>query len=178
MSMRPPFSFTIPGFGLGDLAARVSRDGTALTSGRPLPRFGDLRIVGVPVEGAGAIPRIAGLPLKESRTKFPEAVLLEPGGRKYGEVGSTRSPHARFVKMKNRLFSNVFGNFRRPPVISSSTRPGSSSGSWSTATTALCSATSSPRPAGCSEASLSREAMGKKRLGHSNADQQPALPLQ
>lgn len=108
-----PFSLTIPGFGLDNLTPRVSRDGQAIPAGRPFLMDRDPRIVAVPVNAAPA--RELGLkiyPLAKNPFKFPEAVLVSRGGRYYGEVEFKLDPRTpEFVRMKNRLFSGVFGEF-------------------------------------------------------------------
>lgn len=72
-------------------------------------------------------PRIMVLPLDEAQVaalgakayplaadpfKFPEAVLIDGGGRGYGEVGFKLDPaDPAFVRVDNRLFKRVFGDF-------------------------------------------------------------------
>jgi hypothetical protein len=51
-------------------------------------------------------------PLAADPFKFPEAVLIDGGGRGYGEVGFKLEPgETGFVRVDNRLFKRVFGDF-------------------------------------------------------------------
>ncbi|MFO1459990.1 MAG: hypothetical protein U1G08_11320 [Verrucomicrobiota bacterium] len=175
-----PFSFTIPGFGLGDLAARVSRDGTALTSGRPYLASGDLRIVGVPVEGAQVQSLgLRAYPLAKNPYKFPEAVLLSRGGRKYGEVEFKLDPRMpEFVKMKNRLFSGVFGEFSPSAGDLVLSKTGELLGVMVNSDYCAVLRNLQPAPGGVFEAGLSREAMGKRLEAFRTQINNLPLPLQ
>ena len=84
-------------------------------------------------------------PLAAEPFKFPEAVLIDGGGRGYGEVGFKLDPsEPGFVRVDNRLFKRLFGDLRPRGAIWSSARPATCWASWSTATTARCSVTSLP----------------------------------
>ena len=51
-------------------------------------------------------------PLATDPFKFPEAVLIDGGGRGYGEVGFKLDPSGPgFVRVDNRLFKRLFGDF-------------------------------------------------------------------
>lgn len=159
-----PFSFTIPAFGLGDLAARVAREGNGLPTGRPFLTSSDPRIVGIPVDAAQV--QSLGLrvyPLAKNPYKFPEAVLLSRGGRKYGEVEFKLDPRTpEFVKMKNRLFSGVFGEFSPSSGDLVLSKTGELLGVMVNSDYCAVLRGLQPAPGGVFEAGLSREAMGKR----------------
>jgi X-X-X-Leu-X-X-Gly heptad repeat protein len=73
----------------------------------------DPRIVALPIEAALAATLGARVyPLAADPFKFPEAVLIDGGGRGYGEVGFKLDPaDAGFVRVDNRLFRRMFGDF-------------------------------------------------------------------
>ena len=73
----------------------------------------DPRVVAVPVDPA----QVAALGAKVYQTaldpfKFPEAVLINGGGKGYGEVGFKLDATQRgYVQVDNRLFKRIFGDF-------------------------------------------------------------------
>ena len=73
----------------------------------------DPRIVALPVEPALVSTLGARVyPLAADPFKFPEAVLIDGGGRGYGEVGFKLDPgDPGFVRVDNRLFRRMFGDF-------------------------------------------------------------------
>jgi hypothetical protein len=73
----------------------------------------DPRIVVLPMEPAQAASLGAKVyPLAADPFKFPDAVLIDGGGRGYGEVGFKLDPsEPGFVRVDNRLFNRMFGDF-------------------------------------------------------------------
>jgi hypothetical protein len=73
----------------------------------------DPRVVVLPLDAAQASALGAKVyPLANDPFKFPEAVLIDGGGRGYGEVGfklDTTEPG--FVRVDNRFFKRMFGDF-------------------------------------------------------------------
>ena len=73
----------------------------------------DPRIIAIPVDPA----QVAALGVKVYQTaldpfKFPDAVLISNGGQGYGEVAFTLDPATPgYVRMDNRFFKRLFGNF-------------------------------------------------------------------
>lgn len=73
----------------------------------------DPRIVVLPLTPAQAAALGAKVyPLAPDPFRFPEAVLIDGGGRGYGEVGFKLDPtEPGFVRVDNRLFKRMFGDF-------------------------------------------------------------------
>jgi X-X-X-Leu-X-X-Gly heptad repeat protein len=73
----------------------------------------DPRIVLLPIDGSQAASLGAKVyPLAVDPFKFSEAVLINGGGRGYGEVGFKLDPsEPGFVRVDNRLFKRLFGDF-------------------------------------------------------------------
>ncbi len=73
----------------------------------------DPRIVVLPLDAAQASALGAKVyPLAADPFKFPDAVLIDGGGRGYGEVGFKLDPtEPGFVRVDNRLFKRLFGDF-------------------------------------------------------------------
>jgi X-X-X-Leu-X-X-Gly heptad repeat protein len=73
----------------------------------------DPRIVLLPLDAPQAASLGAKVyPLAIDPFKFPEAVLIDAGGRGYGEVGFKLDPsEPGFVRVDNRLFKRLFGDF-------------------------------------------------------------------
>ncbi|MCW5557924.1 MAG: hypothetical protein KIT22_08840, partial [Verrucomicrobiae bacterium] len=159
-----PFGFTIPGFGLGDFSARVSREGLVLPSGRPFLSSADPRIVAVPVDAAQAKSQgVQTYPLAKDPFKFPEAVLFSRGGRRYGEVEFKLDPKTpEFVRMKNRLLSGVFGEFSPSAGDLVLSKTGELLGVMVNSDYCAVLKSLEPAPGGVFEEGLSREAMGKR----------------
>jgi X-X-X-Leu-X-X-Gly heptad repeat protein len=74
----------------------------------------DPRIVVMPLDPAQAASLGARIyPLAADPFKFPEAVLIDGGGRGYGEVGfKLDASQPGFVQVDNRFFKRLFGDFR------------------------------------------------------------------
>ncbi|MDP3072495.1 MAG: hypothetical protein Q8N18_19535 [Opitutaceae bacterium] len=73
----------------------------------------DPRIVALPLEAAQVAALGAKVyPLATDPVRFPEAVLIDGGGRGYGEVGFKLDPtEPGFVRVDNRFFNRLFGDF-------------------------------------------------------------------
>ena len=73
----------------------------------------DPRIVVIPLDSSQAATLGAKVyPLANDPFKFPEAVLIDGGGRGYGEVGFKLDPtEPGFVRVDNRFFKRLFGDF-------------------------------------------------------------------
>jgi X-X-X-Leu-X-X-Gly heptad repeat protein len=73
----------------------------------------DPRVVVLPLDASQAAALGAKVyPLAVDPFKFPEAVLIDAGGRGYGEVGFKLDPsEPGFVRVDNRLFKRLFGDF-------------------------------------------------------------------
>jgi X-X-X-Leu-X-X-Gly heptad repeat protein len=73
----------------------------------------DPRIAVLPIDASQAAALGAKVyPLAAEPFKFPEAVLISAGGKGYGEVGfKLDASEPRFVRVDNRLFKRIFGDF-------------------------------------------------------------------
>jgi X-X-X-Leu-X-X-Gly heptad repeat protein len=73
----------------------------------------DPRVVVLPLDAAQASALGAKVyPLAADPFKFPDAVLIDGGGRGYGEVGFKLDPtEPGFVRVDNRFFKRLFGDF-------------------------------------------------------------------
>ncbi len=73
----------------------------------------DVRVVVLPIETAQVIALGAKVyPLAVDPFKFPDAVLIDGNGRGYGEIGFKLDPaEAGFVRVDNRFFKRLFGDF-------------------------------------------------------------------
>lgn len=96
------------------LSVQLSRGG-GLRSGARAVQFldQDPRIIVLPLEPSQATALGAKVyPLAADPFKFPEAVLIDGGGRGYGEVGfKLDAADPGFVRVDNRLFKRMFGDF-------------------------------------------------------------------
>jgi hypothetical protein len=108
------FSLAENGLDWESLTIELAKGGAGRTAAGQLGFLAqDPRIVVVPLEPAQA----AGLnvrvyPLAADPFKFPEAVLIDGGGRGYGEVGFKLDPaEPGFVRVDNRFFKRLFGDF-------------------------------------------------------------------
>ncbi len=74
----------------------------------------DPRIMVIPVDATQASSLGAKIyPLAADPFKFPEAVLIDGGGRGYGEVGFKLDPtEMGYVRVDNRFFKRLFGDFK------------------------------------------------------------------
>lgn len=96
------------------LAVKLSRGGAAPATADAVQFLAqDPRIVVLPIDSTRATALGAKVyPLAADPFKFPEAVLIDGGGRGYGEVGFKLDPsEAGFVRVDNRFFKRVFGDF-------------------------------------------------------------------
>jgi hypothetical protein len=73
----------------------------------------DPRVVVVPVDAQQVAALGAKVyPLAADPFKFPEAVLISGGGKGYGELGfKLDADHRGYVRIDNRLFKRLFGDF-------------------------------------------------------------------
>ncbi len=157
-----PFSLSVPGFGLEQLTARVTRDTQAIPTGRPFLSDADPRIVGVPVDATKAVG-FKVFPLSRTPFKFPEAVLVSRGGRYYGEVEFKLDPRIPdFVRMKTRLVSRVFGEFSPSAGDLVLSKTGEILGIMVNSEYCAVLKDLLPAPGGVLESGLSREEMGRK----------------
>lgn len=108
------FSYSENGIDWESLTVDLAHNGAGKT---PAPQIQflthDPRVVVLPLtaqQAAGLNAKVyslAGDPFK-----FPEAVLIDGGGRGYGEVGFKLDPaEPNFVRVDNRLFKRLFGDF-------------------------------------------------------------------
>jgi hypothetical protein len=109
-----PFSLREPGADWERVAVRFDRPPDYKSTGSQIEFLqADPRVVVVPVDaqqvaalGAKVYPRAAD-PLK-----FPEALLISGGGAGYGELGfKLDAAHPGYVRVDNRLFKRLFGDF-------------------------------------------------------------------
>ncbi len=103
-----PFSLTTP-LGMDRVLARVARPPQVLGSGALTFITADPRLAVIPVNAQQA--QAAGLkiyPVAKNPFKFTEAVLINRGGKHYGEVEfKLNAATPGFVKMRNRILSRV-----------------------------------------------------------------------
>ena len=103
-----PFSLTTP-LGMDHVGARVARGAQVLGSGALTFITADPRLAVVPVNAQQALAMNLKLyPVAKNPFKFTEAVLVNRGGKHYGEVEfklDARTPD--YVRMKNRIISRV-----------------------------------------------------------------------
>lgn len=108
------FSFGENGADWEHLTVALGRpDGTRVPAARVQFLAHDPRVIALPLELAEATRLGARVyALAAEPFKFPDAVLIDGGGRGYGEVGFKLDPtEPRFVRVDNRLFKRVFGEF-------------------------------------------------------------------
>ncbi len=108
------FSLGESGVDWESLKVELSKAGTARNLADQVQFLAqDARIVVLPIETAQAAALGAKVyPLAADPFKFPEAVLIDGGGRGYGEVGFKLDPtEPGFVRVDNRLFKRMFGDF-------------------------------------------------------------------
>ncbi len=103
-----PFSLTTP-LGMDHVLARVARPPQVLGSGALTFITADPRLAVIPVNAQQAIG--SGLkiyPVAKNPFKFTEAVLINRGGKHYGEVEfKLNAATPGYVKMRNRILSRV-----------------------------------------------------------------------
>lgn len=109
-----PFALGEYGVDWESLAVELARGGGARSAAGAVNFLQhDPRVVALPVDPAQAAALGAKVyPLATDPFKFPEAVLIDGGGRGYGEVGFKLDPEdTGFVRVDNRLFKRLFGDF-------------------------------------------------------------------
>jgi hypothetical protein len=108
-----PFTPAIPAFGMSVVSARVSLASRELAKSQVHFWATDPRVVIVPVSSQPTGSTTLKIySLARNPFKFTEAVLISRGGKYYGEVEFKLDPRTSdYVRMKNRLFSRVFGEY-------------------------------------------------------------------
>ena len=103
-----PFSLNTP-LGMERVLARVARNANVLDSGALTFITADPRLAVIPVNAQQAQALGVKLyPVAKNPFKFTEAVLVNRGGKHYGEVEFKLDPKTPdYVKMKNRILSRV-----------------------------------------------------------------------
>jgi hypothetical protein len=109
-----PFSFGQVGADWQKISVRFNRPPDYHSSGSQIEFLqADPRVVVVPVDAS----QVAALGAKvyalaADPLKFPDAVLISGGGKGYGEVGfKLDADHRGYVRVDNRLFKRLFGDF-------------------------------------------------------------------
>jgi X-X-X-Leu-X-X-Gly heptad repeat protein len=108
------FSLSENGLDWEALSIALTRSGSAASAARSMEFLAhDPRIIVLPLELAQATVLGARVyALAADPFKFTEAVLIDGGGRGYGEVGFKLDPsEPRYVRVDNRLFKRIFGDF-------------------------------------------------------------------
>lgn len=108
------FSLAENGADWESLRVELSHSGSSRSEAAALQFLAqDPRIVVLPLDSAQATSLGAKVyPVAVDPYKFTEAVLIDAGGRGYGEVGFKLDPsQTGFVRVDNRLFKRLFGDF-------------------------------------------------------------------
>lgn len=108
-----PLTPANPTVGVEKIGVRVlATGGKELRHGNLYTVLADPRLMAIPVDRASADAfGVKVYPLSKSPFKFTEAVLLSRSG-KYGDVEFKLDPKLpEFVRMKNRVFNRLFGEF-------------------------------------------------------------------
>lgn len=109
-----PFALGEYGVDWESLAVELSRAGGARNAAGTVNFLQhDPRIATLPIDASQAAALAAKVyPLATDPFKFPEAVLIDGGGRGYGEVGFKLDPEdPGFVRVDNRFFKRLVGDF-------------------------------------------------------------------
>ncbi|HXQ81040.1 MAG TPA: hypothetical protein VN775_07000 [Opitutaceae bacterium] len=109
-----PFSFRDVGVDWKKIAVRFERPPGYSSSGSQIEFLeADPRVVVVPVDAQQvAAIGVKVYPLAADPFKFSEALLVSDGGKGYGELGFKLDPsHVGYVRVDNRLFKRIFGDF-------------------------------------------------------------------
>jgi hypothetical protein len=103
-----PFSLTTP-LGMDRVIARVAKQSQVLGSGALTFITADPRLAVIPVNAQQALAMgLKMYPVAKNPFKFTEAVLVNRGGRHYGEVEfKLNAATPGYVKMRNRILSRV-----------------------------------------------------------------------
>lgn len=107
------FSLGENGIDWESLTVELAKGGAKQPAGSVQFLQHDPRVVVLPLTAQQASALGAKVyPLAADPFKFPEAVLIDGGGRGYGEVGFKLDPtEPNFVRVDNRLFRRLFGDF-------------------------------------------------------------------
>ena len=111
-----PFSFSPPGANANweKITVEFSRQPAAPVNATEISFLAaDPRVVVLPVDEA-QVTALGGkvYPLAAEPFKFPEAVLVNGGGKGYGEVSfKLDAAHPGYVRVDNRIFKRLFGDF-------------------------------------------------------------------
>ncbi len=109
-----PFSFRDVGVDWKKVAVRFERDPDYASSGSQIEFLDvDPRVVVVPVDAQQVSALgVKVYPLAADPFKFTDALLVSDGGKGYGEVGfKLDADHRGYVRVDNRLFKRLFGDF-------------------------------------------------------------------
>ncbi|MEO6568239.1 MAG: hypothetical protein ABIO94_05705, partial [Opitutaceae bacterium] len=109
-----PFSFNIPGSDWEKINVEFTRPPSASSQAKEIDFLAaDPRIVVLPVDEA-QVTALGGkvYPIAVEPFKFPEAVLVNGGGKGYGEVSfKLDASMPNYVRVDNRIFKRLFGDF-------------------------------------------------------------------
>jgi hypothetical protein len=108
------FSFTDIGVDWKKVGIRFDRPPDYKSTGSRLDFLAaDPRVVAIPVDAQQVAALDAKVyPLAADPFKFSDAVLINGGGKGYGEVGfKLDADHPGYVKVDNHLFKRLFGDF-------------------------------------------------------------------
>ena len=108
------FSYGENGIDWESLSVQLSRGGAARGAPGAVQFLAhDPRVVVLPIDAQQATALGAKIyPLAADPFRFPEAVLIDGGGRGYGEVAFKLDPSdPNFVRVDNRLMRRLFGDF-------------------------------------------------------------------
>ena len=109
-----PFSFRDVGVDWKKIAVRFDRPPDYSSSGPQIEFLdSDPRVVVVPVDAQQvAALGVKVYPLAADPFKFSDALLVSDGGKGYGELGfKLDDAHRGYVRVDNRLFKRIFGDF-------------------------------------------------------------------
>jgi hypothetical protein len=109
-----PFSFSEVGADWQKIGVRFERPPDYHSSGSVIEFLAaDPRVVVIPVDASQVSALGAKVyPMAADPLKFTEAVLISGGGQGYGEVGfKLDADHRGYVRVDNRLFKRLFGDF-------------------------------------------------------------------
>jgi X-X-X-Leu-X-X-Gly heptad repeat protein len=108
-----PFSLVMPGANWEKIHVEFSRPGGGKSEASSIQFLSDPRVLVLPVT-AEQVTAVGGkvYPLANEPFKFPEAVLVNGGGKGYGDVGfKLDAAQPGYVRVDNRLFKRLFGDF-------------------------------------------------------------------
>jgi hypothetical protein len=109
-----PFSLREPGADWEKITVGFDRPPDYKSTGSQIEFLGvDPRVVVIPVDAQQVAALGAKVyPLAADPLKFPEALLISGGGAGYGELGfKLDAAHPGYVRVDNRLFKRLFGDF-------------------------------------------------------------------